>query len=92
MTSNKKLFGAIATFLILATPSFATDLKNLDNVTYSIYIELDENEQILTINPNETLTDVCTLCYIGMEDSENGISIQYQTKVYIKNGQFTTEK
>lgn len=81
----------IATFLGLGAMAQAADLKNTDEASYTIYIETDDATKTLVISPHETLADICSDCYIGIEETDSGVSVENEAMIIIRNGQLVIE-
>ncbi len=81
----------IASFLCLGAIAQAADLKNTDEASYTIYVETDDATKTLTIGPNETVADICSDCYIGIEETDSGISVEKEVMIVIRNGQLVIE-
>lgn len=70
----------------------AADLVNTDDLSYTIFVDLDDTSSIITIAPQETIPDICTDCYIEIEGNSDGVSIDLQEKVVIKDGKLVLEE
>ncbi len=77
---------------LLASVSIAADLTNNDDVTYTLYVENDDGAVSKTIGPNETIPSICTDCYIEIDETGDGIVIEEEAKVIIKDGKFVVEE
>ena len=71
---------------------YAADLENVDESSYTIFVDLDETSSILTIGPKETISDICKDCYLEIDGNRNGMSIDQEPKVIIKDGKLIIEK
>ncbi|PHZ83549.1 hypothetical protein [Paremcibacter congregatus] len=81
-----------AAFISVGTVAHAADLKNMDAVSYTLYVETEEATKTVVIGPNETIKDICVDCYIAIEDNDSDISIATEPKLVIKNGQLVIEE
>ena len=70
---------------------YAADLVNADEISYTIFVDLDETSSILTIGPKETISDICTDCYLEIDGNPDGVSIDQEQKVIIKDGKLIIE-
>lgn len=82
------LFTAVAA---LSSSAFAADLKNMDDVSYTIYFETEDTSKTLAIGPGESLSDLCSDCYISVEETESGVSVSGEALVVIRDGQLFIE-
>ncbi|MDG1708678.1 MAG: hypothetical protein P8H03_07935 [Emcibacteraceae bacterium] len=70
---------------------FAADLINTDEISYTVFADLDDTASIITIGPNETVSDICRDCYLEIDGDSEGVSIDQEPKVIIKDGKLIIE-
>ena len=70
---------------------YAADLENVDESSYTIFVDLDETSSILTIGPKETISDICDACYLELCGTGKGRCIDQEPKVIIKDGKLIIE-
>jgi len=87
MLHNKIIWAAMLSFVTLGMTAYAADLQNMDDKSYTIYLETDNDTKTIVIGPHETISDVCSECYISIEDTESAMSIEKEPLIMIKDGQ-----
>lgn len=85
---RKVIFGIVSIVCVVFfnTHLFAADLVNSDEISYTVYIDLDDTSSIITIGPKETISNICNDCYIEIDGDPDGVSIDQEPKVLIKDG------
>ena len=75
-------------FFLSAFPlvSYSADLINADDKTYTVFIDLDDSSTTIEIGPMQTISDICDECYIEIDGNPDGLVVEGQEKVVIKNG------
>ncbi|HPF45906.1 MAG: hypothetical protein KDF58_08835 [Alphaproteobacteria bacterium] len=83
-------------FLVLAILSgfsnvtlYAADLVNSDNVSYTIFVDTDDGSKTITIAPNETISEICSDCYLEIDGNPKGVTIENEPIVTIKDGKLS---
>jgi len=66
---------------------YAADLVNGDSVSYTIFVDTDEGSKTITVAPNETISDICSDCYIEIDGNPKGVTIDNESLVTIKDGE-----
>lgn len=82
----------IVTFFISNSVVVAADLVNSDEVSYTIFVDLDDASKTITIAPKEKISDVCRNCYIEIDGNPDGVSIDNEPLVIIKDGKLFFEE
>ncbi|WP_321392725.1 hypothetical protein [Emcibacter sp.] len=77
--------------LLAASPAFAADLKNNDDVAHEIYVESAETEKTVTIEAHATLHDLCHNCYVEVVESGSALSVEEEENLTITDGQLSVE-
>ena len=86
----KTTLGLTAAAVVLATSvaAQALTLTNRDATEYTVRISEPENEDMLVIQPEESITDLCySSCILKLEDGK-GMSFNGDETVVIENGVF----
>ena len=73
-------------FIISSINLHAADLVNNDNVSYTIFVDVDDKSSVIMIAPKETISDICKDCYIEIDGNPDGVSIDNEAKIIIKEG------
>ncbi len=93
MTKIGKIFALAITFSVFLTSSFvfATDLKNMDNVTYKIQVETENGVKTITVKPKQVIKNICSNCFIAIEDTESEFIVDDEDTVFIKDGKIIVQ-
>ncbi len=91
MSKIRTVLLSLSVFFLTSCTAFAADLVNSDDVSYTIFIDLDNTSRTVTIAPRETITAICRDCYIEIDGNPDGVSIDNEEKVVIKGGNLIVE-
>lgn len=65
----------------------AAELKNLDDVDYSIRVVTDDSSEDIVIKAGETLSNICEECTIYLDGSEEPFDVYQGDVIVIKDGE-----
>ena len=65
----------------------AAELKNLDDVDYSLRVVTDDSSEDIVIKAGQTLTNICEECTIYLDGSEEPFDVYQGDVIVIKNGE-----
>lgn len=87
------LLSSVATLalFLVAAPSQAVDVSNLDETTWVLTVNEDGNELTLEIFGGETLEGVCEKCRISTDDGQS-LDLSGPQIAYIKGGKLTPDQ